>query len=126
MFFRIPPFLRPRRSFNRLRSFHLISAEAAARVRLAQPQFPMGGTRSQTLACSQVSFVEKDASSEQPQPSNIDIPLHGSTIAVLALIASILFIFSISLAFVGADVEEPNFMHMLNHISHTEPGVRRL
>lgn len=125
MFFRIPPFLRPHRPFNRLRSFHLTPAEASAQLELSKPQFPMGGTNSQSVTRSTTSFVEEDIS-KQPQPSNISVPLPGSTIVLLALVASIFFVLSISLAFIGANVEEPNFKLMLNSISQTNPGVRLL
>lgn len=110
--FRVPAFFRPRRSFHRLRSFHLSPAEATANVRLATRQATMGGTESQ-------SATKKI----RPIPANLVIPLRGSTIVTLAIMASLFFIISISFAFLGADVEDPYFKTTLNKVAESSPGV---
>ncbi|KAF9445391.1 hypothetical protein P691DRAFT_777608 [Macrolepiota fuliginosa MF-IS2] len=109
--FRVPAFLRPRRSFHRLRSFHLSPAEAAASSRLATTQ-TMGGAESQ-------STNQKI----QHPPANLVIPLRGSTIVTLAIIASLFFIMSISFAFLGADVEDPYFKMALDKVAESSPGI---
>jgi len=51
------------------------------------------------------------------------IPLGMTTIFILSLLFSILFIGSLSLSFVGSKEPHP-FKHVLNEISQQEPGVR--
>lgn len=110
--FRVPALFRSRRSFNRLRSFHLSPVEAAANLRLATVQASMGGTNS-------LSIRKKS----HPIPANLVIPLRGSTIVTMAIMASLFFIISISLAFLGGDIEDPYFKTTLDHVAETSPGV---
>lgn len=107
--FRVPGLFRSRSSLRRLRSFHL-SPEANAR--LAALQATMGGTSSQL-----------SNTISRPTPANLVIPLRGSTIVTLAIIASLFFIMSISFAFLGADVEDPYFKNMLNNVASNSPGI---
>ncbi|TFK40790.1 hypothetical protein BDQ12DRAFT_467407 [Crucibulum laeve] len=119
--FRIPAFLRPRRSFYRLRSFHLSPEEAAAHVKEATPQVPMGDTTSHSLTRSRETVRPRRLSSLRP--ANLVIPLRGSTIVTLAIISSLFFIMSISFAFIGADVDEPFFKHTLDDVATNSPGI---
>lgn len=109
-------FLRPRRSFHPLRSFHLSPTEPKV---MATSQAPRGGTKSP----SQPDANNPIQSFPQLTPSNLVIPLHGGTIIVLAMIASLFFIMSLSFAFIGADAGEPYFKRMLDTVAQTSPGV---
>ncbi|KAF9556752.1 hypothetical protein CPC08DRAFT_710984 [Agrocybe pediades] len=108
-----------RRSFNRLRSFHL-SPQEVVNAR-PSPQAPAGGTtpakRKDSLRKNSVSLTAP------PRPVNMSIPLRGSTIVTLAIIASIFFIMAISMAFLGADADEPYFKRTLDTVAATNPGV---
>ncbi|RDB18003.1 hypothetical protein Hypma_000763 [Hypsizygus marmoreus] len=106
---RLPTFFRPRRSFHRLRSFHLSPAEAAAQLNRttaaveARPQMPVK---------ENVHY-----------PRNATIPLRGPVITKLALVVSLVFIFSISFSFIGANVDERYFELLLKRATETSPGV---
>ncbi|PPQ69608.1 hypothetical protein CVT24_001364 [Panaeolus cyanescens] len=125
--FRIPAFLcrnqQQRRSFQRLRSFHLTPADGNP---FASHQAFGGGTNPPVPSLS--PFPEKK---EEPVPSkattaapaNMLIPLRGSTVVILAIIASIIFVMTISFAFIGADSEESYFVRTLNHVAETSPGI---
>lgn len=112
--FRVPALFRSRRSFHRLRSFHLSPAEVAANSRLTALQATMGGTNSHSIG---------NLNKLRPLPANLMIPLRGSTIVTLGIIASLFFIISISFAFLGADIEDPYFRSTLNEVAETSPGV---
>lgn len=119
--FHVPTFLRPRRSFHRLRSFHLSPAERLAQVQQATAQAHLGGTKSHSFSRPAVSHSLKK--SIRLLPRNDVVPLRGSTLITLAIIASLVFIFTISIAFVGANVDELYFTKMLDGIARTTPGV---
>jgi hypothetical protein len=108
--FRVPVSHRSRRPTQRLRSFYLSPKGAAAELKCDDsPQADLGRTNSQ--------FVERKL-----QP-NFVVPLSGSTIVTFAIIASIFFIISISLAFLGADIEDPHVKMSLDNVAETSPGV---
>jgi len=109
-------FLRPRRSFHPLRSFHLSPTEVKV---IPTSQAPGGGTQSP----SQPDANNAMQTSPRLAPSNLVIPLRGGTIIVLAMIASLFFIMSLSFAFIGADAGEPYFKRMLDTVAETSPGV---
>ncbi|KAF8903150.1 hypothetical protein CPB84DRAFT_1678332 [Gymnopilus junonius] len=115
--FRIPLLTQPRHSFNRLRSFHLSPKEAA----MAAPQAPTGGTI--TLTPSKDDQEGSPQSVISPRPTNMAIPLRGSTIVTLAAVACIFFVMCISMAFLGADVDDPVFKSALDTVAQTSPGV---
>lgn len=109
-----------RRSFNRLRSFHLSPQEIDNAS--PSPQAPASGT---TLVQSTESLRKNSVVSVTPlRPVNMSIPLRGSTIVILAVISSIFFIMAISMAFLGADEDEPFFQRTLDTVATTNPGVR--
>ncbi|KXN81758.1 hypothetical protein AN958_03684 [Leucoagaricus sp. SymC.cos] len=112
--FRVAAFFRTRRSFNHLRSFHLSPTEAATNLRLASPHVNNAGAKHENLSLS------KDL---RPVPANLVIPLKGSTLVTIAIIASLIFIISISFAFLGADVEDPYFRATLDRVAETSPGI---
>ncbi|KAH9480439.1 hypothetical protein JR316_0007039 [Psilocybe cubensis] len=127
--FRIPAFFRPRHSFNRLRSFHLSPDQVSG---LATTQAPVGGTITPELKQNSNGIVEKMRTTSikskrsialAPRPSNLSIPLRGSTIVKLAVVTSLFFIMSISMAFLGADQDEPFFKRTLNDVATNSPGV---
>ena len=116
--FRVPAFLRPRRSFHRLKSFHLSPAEVKA---MANSQARRGGTKSPSLNQPDASNAMQIG--PRPTPGNLVIPLRGGTIVTLAIISSLFFIMSLSFAFIGADAGEPYFKHMLDTVGEASPGV---
>lgn len=120
--FRVPSFVRPRRSFHRLRSFHLSPAEASA---VTNSQVPVGDTISPPLQSE--NDKEKDTVSMvgivRPLTARMVVPLRGSTIVTLAILASLSFIICISFAFIGSDTDVPLFMQTLNIVAETSPGV---
>lgn len=111
--FRVPALHRSRRSTHRLRSFHLSPTEAATNFRRADPQASMGGTNP----------LPPERTKLQP---NFVVPLSGSTIVTLAIIASIFFVISVSLAFLGAHIEDPYYKDSLDKVAETSPGVRSI
>jgi hypothetical protein len=107
--FRLPTLFNSRRSFHRLRSFHLSPAEAAALQRPASPKIdPMAPSPAKSVTIL---------------PRNIAIPMGGAIIAKITLIVSLVFISTITLAFLGGDVVDPYFEDELNKIANTSPGV---
>lgn len=114
--FRVP-FLQPRRSFHRLRSFHLTPAAKNAQV-------PVGDTTSPTP--SYTTFEESVTVFQiEPPPlvNRMIVPLRGTTIVTLAILTSLLFILCISFSFIGADADGPPFVPALNAIAQASPGV---
>ncbi|KAF9463042.1 hypothetical protein BDZ94DRAFT_1259943 [Collybia nuda] len=104
--FRIPTLFNSRRSFHRLRSFHLSPAEAAAIQQPASPKIePISPPPTEIL------------------PRNVAIPMRGSIIAKISLIVSLVFISTISLAFIGGDIVDPYFELELNKLADTSPGI---
>jgi len=120
--FRVPGvFRQQRRSFARLRSFHLSPTEAANAI--APPQAPVDDTKS----LAPVEFNDKMIIQPQTtplRPANLVIPLRGKTIATLAIISSLFFIMAISFSFIGADADEPFFKKTLDSVAENNPGVR--
>ena len=51
------------------------------------------------------------------------IPMGIATILCLAILLSLLFIISISFAFMGSDGDEPYFKTILNSVAENSPGV---
>jgi len=96
-------FFRSPRSFHRLRSFHLTPPGAPA----------------QSLANSK-SLPVKNTKILSPI---VAIPLRGSTITTLAVVVSLVLIFIISLAFVGAGMDEPYFKCLLDRTANISPGI---
>jgi len=126
--FRIPSFLQTRRSFNRLRSFHLTPAEVRAIGKNPYAKEDPGAEKPLTL---RQRIEEKFAGAliprvelpPIPRPANLVVPLRASTIVILACILSFFFIVSISCAFIGADAGEPFFKNTLNKLAVESPGV---
>ncbi|EKM79193.1 hypothetical protein AGABI1DRAFT_120632 [Agaricus bisporus var. burnettii JB137-S8] len=108
--FRVPALHRSRRSTHRLRSFHLSPTEAATSFKRVDPQASMGGTNP----------LPPERTKLQP---NFVVPLSGSTIVTLAIIASIFFVISVSLAFLGAHIEDPYYKDSLDKVAETSPGI---
>lgn len=88
--------LRTRRLPNRLRSFHLSPSLAE---RTCSPRL------------------------DNPRTGKVSIPIRGSTLVILAAIASLFFAISISCAFLGAEVEDVNFKITLDEVAIASPGV---
>ena len=124
--FRAPALLRPSdRSFNRLRSFHLTPAEAAAAA--APPyQVPKVDTRTSTSRPSiRRASINAMKTLLPPLKKIVVVPLQGKTVAILAIVASLFFIMSISFAFIGSNADEPtDITKALNIVASTSPGVR--
>ncbi|PPQ91663.1 hypothetical protein CVT25_012876 [Psilocybe cyanescens] len=127
--FRIPALFRPRHSFNRLRSFHLSPDQVSV---LATTQAPVGGTITPDPKRNSNGMMEKTSTKSiksnrsvvlAPRPANFSVPLRGSTIVKLAVVTSLFFIMSISMAFLGADKDEPFFKRTLNAVAASSPGV---
>ncbi|KAF8195564.1 hypothetical protein BJ912DRAFT_1021254 [Pholiota molesta] len=59
----------------------------------------------------------------RPLTTRMVVPLRGSTIVTLAILASLLFIICISFAFIGSDADAPLFMQTLNTVAEKSPGV---
>ncbi|KAF5315171.1 hypothetical protein D9619_007075 [Psilocybe cf. subviscida] len=122
--FRVPALLRPSdRSFNRLRSFHLTPAEAAA---AASPfQVPKVDTRTSTSRPSiRRASINAMKTVLPPLKKIVAIPLQGKTVAILSIVASLFFIMSISFAFIGSNANEPtDITNALNSVAATSPGV---
>ena len=90
---------------------------------MAAPQAPTGGTI--TLSTS-TSKEEKKTSLKSViaiRPANMSIPLRGSTVVKLAAISCIFFVVCVSMAFLGADADEPFFKSTLDSVAQTTPGV---
>lgn len=101
--FRAPTLFRTRHSLIRLRSFHLSPS-------------PVETAASPSLKSRSITDLNV-------LPANAAIPLRGSTLVTLAVIASIFFIMSISLAFLGAGIEDPTFRTTLDEVAAASPGV---
>lgn len=93
------------RSFRRLRSFHLSPLDIGA----ASKHDTLPETSPKKLL--------------MPAPRNVTNPLRGSSITTLVVIVSLIFIFTISFSFVGADVDEEYFGLFLKRVAETSPGV---
>ncbi|KAF9533122.1 hypothetical protein CPB83DRAFT_529765 [Crepidotus variabilis] len=119
-FVRIPSFFQPRRSFRRLRSFHLTPREVQV---LQARQFEQAKAKN----LSGQSRDENAVVLSQPNPiiipSNFVAPVRGKTVVIFALLASLFFIASISFAFLGADIDEPYFLKALNTAAEQNPGL---
>lgn len=107
--FRLPTLFNSRRSFHRLRSFHLSPAEAAAIQLSTSPKIDPRPPSPTKIA--------------EVLPRNVAIPMRGATIAKIALIISLVFISTISLAFIGGSVVDEYFELELNALANTSPGV---
>ncbi|TFK64627.1 hypothetical protein BDN72DRAFT_774324 [Pluteus cervinus] len=100
-------FFRPRHSFHRLRSFHLSPASFQ--------------TKSQR-SCTSLHSPQQDART-CITPANFSRPFPSSkALVVLGLFVSLVFISSISLAFLGSRREEPHFREVLNQLATESPG----
>lgn len=88
--------LRTRRLPNRLRSFHLSPPLAE---RTCSPRL------------------------DNTRTGKVSIPIRGSTLVILAAIASLFFVISISCAFLGAEVEDVNFKITLDEVAIASPGI---
>ncbi|KAF8895510.1 hypothetical protein BD779DRAFT_733867 [Infundibulicybe gibba] len=119
MSFRVPAFLRPRRSFHRLRSLHLTPKEVEDR--LAASQAHLGGTKPQSLS-RPMDLQPRKADDFKLSPSPV-VPMRGSTVIILAILSSLFFILVISFAFIGADIDEPYFQKILTSVAETSPGL---
>jgi len=60
---------------------------------------------------------------ENFRTSRFFIPLRGSTLITLAVLASLFFVMSILCAFLGVDVEDLNFKTALDEVAIASPGV---
>ncbi|KAF8158150.1 hypothetical protein B0H34DRAFT_797567 [Crassisporium funariophilum] len=89
---------------------------------MAASQAPVGGTKSPSIHV-QEKQVSGPVARRRLVPSNMVVPLRGSTIVALAIISSLFFIMSISFAFIGADADGPFFMKTLNSVAEISPGI---
>ncbi|GLB38323.1 hypothetical protein LshimejAT787_0501880 [Lyophyllum shimeji] len=103
--FRSPTLFPPRRSFHRLRSFHLAPISA---VQTCPGVF--ADTSSSTSMAKTPPIIPRS-------------PLRGSVITKLAVIASLVFICTISISFIGANVDEKSFELSLEKTADTAPGI---
>lgn len=122
--FRMPTFLRPRRSFNKLRSFYLFPTTGQMQDQSFPSPALFGGTISNNFTSPRESQSWARNNFIQTSPRRGNTPLRNNTIVTLAIMLSLFFVICISLAFIGADADEPLFKHMLNGIGQTTPGVR--
>lgn len=119
------PFLsnlpRPRQSFDKLRSFHLIPRQGAAIPLVAeQLQAVAGGT-----ITNQPLRKQKTFSKVTPLLRTVDgvIPIPPIFYFGLAVLCSVLFVLIIPSVFHGATVEGFPFKAILNETAQLNPGV---
>ncbi|PFH54074.1 hypothetical protein AMATHDRAFT_53886 [Amanita thiersii Skay4041] len=115
---KVLPSFRSSRSLHRLRSLHLSPAEANAKLKHVTSQ-----------ACARDIAPHASPRSKKLLSRNIGLkhihitPFRGVLSMMLAVLVSFVFISSISLAFVGADIDEQFFKEMLDKLAETSPGI---
>jgi hypothetical protein len=109
--FRTPPFFRLPRSYRPLRSFHLTPVDTSAHL--------------DYVASQKTNLTSPTVKASEFAPHNVAIPLHGSTIAMVAVVISLVFISTLSFAFIGArsTVDDPYFRLLLDETARISPGV---
>lgn len=126
------PFTRithPRRSFAKLRSFHLphTTTPGALEEQLAVPQGPalaVGVTATTTAGEPKKRTLTLRKLSLQILPKNGVIPMPPIFVLALCIVTSLLFIITLSCVFRGAHFEQPYFKSMLDDVAVSTPGVR--
>lgn len=125
------PFTRithPRRSFAKLRSFHLphTTTPGTLEEQLAVPQGPAlaVGVTATTAEEPKKCTLTLRRLSLQILPKNGVIPMPPIFVLALCIVTSLLFIITLSCVFRGAHFEQPYFKSMLDDVAVSTPGVR--
>jgi len=60
---------------------------------------------------------------DNPRTNKLSVPLRGSTLIKIVVLASLFFVISILCAFLGVDMEDLNFKTTLDEVAIASPGV---
>lgn len=124
--FRVPSFIRPQHSFNRLRSFHLApSSNTPIEQQLAEALPPSHFTKQHGKPDQRLQKSTRPTIAKPLIPRGGVISLSTKTYMWLAIILSLLFIAALSCSFAGAGPEDDALKLILNDVLTTSgPGVR--
>lgn len=124
--FRVPSFIRPQHSFNRLRSFHLApGSNTPIEHQLAQAQPPCHFIKQHGKPDQSLQKLIRPTIAKPLIPRGGVISLSTKTYMWLAIILSLLFIVALSCSFAGAGPEDDALKLILNDVLMTSgPGVR--